>query len=131
VGDWNLPKPTFKDSSAAPSVSEVARKSRDSFGVEKLNCPSWDFLVEVPMNGIACSVCSGAGHKAKHCPELRSPLREGFQGGGGGGGHSHGDDDDEEKALKVCVARAAAITVPPRAPAPRALQRDSQGAPLP
>ena len=43
-----------------------------------------------------CTLCGERGHVASGCPDLVSPLKEGFQGGGGrGGGHSH---DDEESA---------------------------------
>ena len=48
-----------------------------------------------------CSICSEGGHRESKCPELRAPLREGFQGGGGGGGGGHDHDDDETAAVKV------------------------------
>jgi hypothetical protein len=54
-----------------------------------------------------CTVCGEATHKARRCPELRSPLKDGFQGGGGGGGHSHDDDEDERLGL---VLRGLGIT---------------------
>ena len=49
------------------------------------------------MNGsCACSNCNERGHYAEKCPELWSPLKDGFySGGGGGGGGGCGDDDDE------------------------------------
>ena len=40
-----------------------------------------------------CSYCSEAGHTAGSCPELHSPLKEGFQGGSGSGGGGCEDDD--------------------------------------
>jgi hypothetical protein len=40
-----------------------------------------------------CFYCSQGGHSGTTCPELRTPLNEGFTGEGGGGGHL--DDDDE------------------------------------
>ena len=33
-----------------------------------------------------CTLCGERGHVASGCPDLISPLKEGFQGGGGGGG---------------------------------------------
>lgn len=50
-----------------------------------------------------CSICKEGGHRESKCPELRAPLREGFQGGGGGGGGGH-DHDEEERCKVVVVA---------------------------
>jgi hypothetical protein len=51
-----------------------------------------------------CSLCGEKGHTAASCPDLVSPLKEGFQGGGGsgGGGHSH-DEEDSESSHAFCV----------------------------
>lgn len=38
-----------------------------------------------------CTLCGDRGHTASGCPDLVSPLGEGFQGGGGGG-HDHDGD---------------------------------------
>lgn len=47
------------------------------------------------MESATCTLCKEHGHHADNCPELRSPLREGFYSGGGGGGGGGGGDDDE------------------------------------
>ena len=45
-----------------------------------------------------CSLCNEKGHTASSCPELVSPLKEGFQGQGGeGGSHSHDEDEHVKK----------------------------------
>ena len=36
------------------------------------------------------------GHRPSQCPDLYTPLKDGFQGGGGGGGGGHSHDDDDE-----------------------------------
>lgn len=49
-----------------------------------------------------CSLCNEKGHTASSCPDLVSPLKDGFQGdersGRGGGSHSH---DNDEKYLNI------------------------------
>lgn len=40
-----------------------------------------------------CSLCNERGHTASCCPDLVSPLKEGFQGGRGQGSHSHDEED--------------------------------------
>jgi hypothetical protein len=53
-----------------------------------------------------CTLCGERGHTAGGCPDLVSPLKEGFQGGGGGG-HSHDDDCEDcleyDDYLGLCV----------------------------
>lgn len=52
-----------------------------------------------------CMIC-GEEHISKKCPELHSPLKDGFySGGGGGGGHSHDEEDSKNGfvSLKVVV----------------------------
>ena len=44
-----------------------------------------------------CANCGQAGHTASGCPELCSPLKEGFQGGSSGGGGGGCEDDDCDK----------------------------------
>ncbi len=43
-----------------------------------------------------CTLCNERGHHAEKCPEMLSPLRDGFYSGGGGGGGGGGGDDDDE-----------------------------------
>jgi hypothetical protein len=43
-----------------------------------------------------CSLCNEKGHTAASCPDLCSPLKEGFQGGGSGGSHSHDEEESTE-----------------------------------
>ncbi len=60
-----------------------------------------------------CIVCGEAGHRPSRCAELRTPLKDGFQGGGGGGGgHSHDDDEDERLRLMRVRDRIQAGEVP-------------------
>ena len=47
-----------------------------------------------------CSLCNEKGHTASCCPDLVSPLKEGFQGGSGQGG-SHSHDEDESTEISV------------------------------
>ena len=54
------------------------------------------------MNIETCTMCGEGGHTQRKCPELRTPLKEGFQKGeGGGGGHSHDDDECCENCEEV------------------------------
>ncbi len=50
------------------------------------------------MNSTPCSICQEAGHHARRCPELSTPLRPGFYAPSGGGRYT-GDDEDEK--LKI------------------------------
>ena len=50
-----------------------------------------------------CTLCSERGHTASCCPDLVSPLKEGFQGGGGGS-HSH-DEENLECFQDTCDLR--------------------------
>lgn len=54
-----------------------------------------------------CFHC-GEGHMTTKCPELHSPLKDGFySGGGGGAGHSHEEEDEISKngfkSWKICI----------------------------
>ncbi len=54
------------------------------------------------MNGSGvCSNCKERGHNAEKCPELWSPLKDGFYTGGGGGGGGGSDDDEQAVVSSV------------------------------
>jgi hypothetical protein len=53
-----------------------------------------------------CTLCGERGHLASECPDLCSPLKEGFQGGGGGGGEASAGEagcggDEDAKLLLI------------------------------
>jgi hypothetical protein len=52
------------------------------------------------MNICTCGYCGEGGHSLSKCPELRTPLKEGFTSERGGD-DLDGDDDSQSLSLRI------------------------------
>lgn len=59
----------------------------------------------------SCSSCGEPGHHPSQCPALRTPLKDGFQGGGGGGSGGHDHDEDEQAPMAPLPPTLRAATL--------------------